>query len=355
MNVSLLALYGDFNKAAGGGIQRYIYELHRNLRAISGSAFRVTKKEYAPAFTTMGTTIAFSFESLMDSFADVDIIHNLLELPFGKPRILRGKSILVGTAHEFASLLQPQLEIDLYEEIKSGLLSFPMIKMAASSILDSDYLIANSSQTREEAIQLGYNRRKAFVVNLGVDSRFSSARRARKPAKGQFVIGTIGTIRKRKGMDLLINASKMLDGRKYRFDIYGNSAIFKYEEFLNFARRKNIVNFKGFADERHIVDVYDGFDAFVYPSRYEGFGLPIMEAKARGLPVILYKYGRIPKEVRRHCFEAEDSEHIAQIVEKLRDNGYNEKKRKKAMEDARSFTWKKTARKTLEVYRKIAS
>ena len=69
--------------------------------------------------------------------------------------------------------------------------------------------------------------------------------------------------------------------------------------------------------------------------------------------MIIYKYGKIPKEVRRYCFEAESPEHMAQIIEELKENGYNEKERKKAIEYARSFTWEKTAKETLEAYEKV--
>ncbi|MDE1834869.1 MAG: glycosyltransferase, partial [Candidatus Micrarchaeota archaeon] len=73
-----------------------------------------------------------------------------------------------------------------------------------------------------------------------------------------------------------------------------------------------------------------------------------------GLPVIINKQGRIPSEVRKYCFEAKDPENMADIIKKLKQNGYNEKDRKKAMEYARSFTWEKEAEQTLEVYEKIA-
>jgi len=65
------------------------------------------------------------------------------------------------------------------------------------------------------------------------------------------------------------------------------------------------------------------------------------------------RYIKIPKEVRKYSFEAESPEHMAQIIEELKENGYNEKERKKAMEYARSFTWEKTAKETLNVYKKV--
>jgi alpha-1,3-rhamnosyl/mannosyltransferase len=104
--------------------------------------------------------------------------------------------------------------------------------------------------------------------------------------------------------------------------------------------------------EENKVKAYDSFDAFAFPSMYEGLGHPILEAKARGLLVILYKYGKIPKEVRRYCFEAESPEHMAQIIENLNENGYNKKLQRKATEYARSFTWERCAKETLIVYKR---
>jgi glycosyltransferase involved in cell wall biosynthesis len=109
----------------------------------------------------------------------------------------------------------------------------------------------------------------------------------------------------------------------------------------------------GFAPENKKISIYDSFNCFVFPSHYEGFGIPILEAQARGLPVIIYKYGKIPKEVRKYCFEAENPEHMAQIINSIRINGYNEKQQKKATEYARSFTWERCAKGTLDVYRMV--
>ncbi|MEM0147928.1 MAG: glycosyltransferase family 4 protein, partial [Candidatus Micrarchaeaceae archaeon] len=119
------------------------------------------------------------------------------------------------------------------------------------------------------------------------------------------------------------------------------------------AKSDKRINFMGYAPGDKIIDIYDSFDVFTFPTYYESFGLPILEAQSRGLPVIIYKHGKIPKEVRKYCFEAESPEHMAQIIENLKENGYNEKLRKKAMEYARSFTWERTAKETLKVYKKV--
>ena len=134
--------------------------------------------------------------------------------------------------------------------------------------------------------------------------------------------------------------------------VYGKFG-YNRDKIIEIAKEDKRIKFLGFAPEDKLVSIYDSFDALVFPSYYEGFGIPIIEAQARGLPVIIYKYGKIPKEVRKYCFEAESPEHMAQIIEDLKENGYNEKLRRKAMGYARSFTWEKCAYNTIIVYKQV--
>ncbi len=162
----------------------------------------------------------------------------------------------------------------------------------------------------------------------------------------------MGLVGENKNVSFAISAMNRLNNSKYIFEIWGKPE-YNYNKILAAARNKANIYFMGFAPEDKIVSIYDSFDVFVHPTLYEGFGLPILEAQARGLPVIIYKYGKIPKEVRKYCFEAESPEHMAQIIENIKENGYNEKSRNKATTYARSFTWKKTAKETLRAYETI--
>ena len=91
----------------------------------------------------------------------------------------------------------------------------------------------------------------------------------------------------------------------------------------------------------------------VFPSMYEGFDLPILEAQARGLPVIIYKKGGISKEIRKYCLGARGEKHMAGIIGDLRRNGYDIRIKKKTMEYVRSFTWAKCAQKTSKSYMEL--
>ena len=102
------------------------------------------------------------------------------------------------------------------------------------------------------------------------------------------------------------------------------------------------------------LSIYDSFDVFLFPSIFEGFGIPIIEAKARGLPVILFKNGHISPELREYCFEAKSAAHMAEIVQDIKDNGYDPKMRKRAVESASKFTMERMGKSILDAYQSIA-
>ena len=345
MKVALLGLEGDFSPNRGAGIQRYMFELYKNLIKLDKNIKKIEFKR----LRYIGDGNSFILQTLFANFSDYKIIHNLMPITFLKPRILY-KGILITTVHDFQPILFPQFTFAHGAAFKDKMWLEFVIKPGFKSALSSDYLICNSSQTKEEAVKLGFDKNRLFVVNLGIDERFITPIYQKK-YKDKFIVGYLGAMRKRKNLEFGIKAANAIKSKDIFFDIWGKKE-FEYEYLVSISKNKNI-NFKGFAPEERIVDIYDSFDAFIFPSYHEGEGLPILEAQSRGIPVIIYKYGKIPKEVRKYCFEAESPEHMAQIIENLKENGYNEKLKKKATAYARSFTWEKCAKETLKVYKKV--
>ena len=345
MRIGLLGVEGHFSKDSGFGIERYMYELYHSMKAIKNRDFSVSKVELKK-LPIIGSGLSFDLISRYRDFSEFDILHNIMPLKFSKPKALR-KNILITTAHDFQPILYPEFMFESKPRFKDKLWFELVIKPGLESTLESDYISANSTQTREEAIKLGFNKSRIFVINHGIDKRFMQPIKA-KTNKDKFIVGYIGAMRKRKNLGFEIKAANTIKNKNIIFDIWGKKE-FEYEYLASISKNKNI-NFNGFAPEKNLINIYDSFDAFIFPSYHEGEGLPILEAQARGLPVIIYKYGKIPKEVRKYCFEAESPEHMAQIIKDIKENGYNEKLRKKATEYARSFTWEKTAKETLEVY-----
>jgi len=326
--------------------ERYIPELYSNLIKIAkGSVdnLSITKLPF------IGRAFSITLKSMLKSFDNYDIIHNISQDPlflFNK-----GSAKLVTTVH----LSPGQLDVQA-TNFKHKLWLNSVIKLSYTSMKTADYLIANSTQTKEDIKKyLGVKSNRIFVTLLGIDNRYLTKTKTQNNKNYKFKVGYLGALVPGKNVLFAINAFKHVDLNDLAFDVYGAATDENYyKQLLDSASRCKNLQFKGYAPENQIVNIYDGFNIFVFPTLYESFGLPIIEAQARGLPVIIYKYGKIPKEVRKYCFEAENPDHMAQIIKDLKENGYNEKRRKKTTEYARSFTWEKCAKETLKIYRRIS-
>lgn len=366
IKVVMPGVRGEFSSSVGSGIPKYMYEMYNRMKSLD--SLSVEKLEYPrmPLSRKLPFLNAASFRlnAYLTDFDKYDIVHNLnsgATLPISKIK----KPVVITTINDFMPFLSPEsmLSVPQIEGIGSSakrlvlksalVLSYQATSEGLRSALKSDFLIANSTQTKEEAIKFGYDKRKIFVTWIGLDERyFSATKKEPKSSKHGFTVGYIGALGYRRNMNLAIKAFRSVRGDNVRFRIWGDRTLESHEldEEANKDRR---VQFMGFAPEEKIIDIFDSFDAFIFPSLYEGFGRPIIEAQSRGLPVIVYRNGKIPEEVRKYCFEAEDEEHMAQIIEELKENGYDDKRRKKATEYARSFTWEQTIQKTLEAYKKV--
>jgi len=355
MKVAFLGIEGSFNKDSGRGPYIHNFQLYEHLKRMRAniSIDKITIK--VPNFLGGGTSftgnyLSFAISNLFRDFRKYDIIHNLF---YYSPIILKSKAPLLTTVHDGREIIfDKRYKTDVifdkrYKTDVNGLIYKRMVKFVGTQNLNSDYLLVPSMQTKEELTNLGFSSSKIFITPHGIDRAFISTRIRYKNQTKNLIVGYLGSFNPNKNVQFLIKAANKIDNNYIKFDIWGAGP--EFEHLRKESKNKNIL-FRGFAPEDKKVEIYDSFDVFVFPSLYEGFGIPIIEAQARGLPVIIYKYGKIPKEVRRYCFEAESPEHMAQIIEQLKENGYKEKDRKKAMEYARSFTWEKTARETLKVY-----
>jgi glycosyltransferase involved in cell wall biosynthesis len=347
MKVGLVVYRGetkDFS-STGSNFYRYPHELYERTRHIHGLTVERIEN-YVPI---LGRGMSLMFGMALKDIGSYDIIHNLDVAPVFPLR--RGKSIFVSTAHDFQFIFDRETNKSLRGRTRDLLWSEVILRLSARSLLSSDYLIAVSSLTKKDAIKLGYDKNKVFVVNLGVDERFFSPKPANRTGT-DFVVGYLGVFAPRKDVPFAIRAFNKIDGKRFRFRIWGKKS-YDYEVAVKAADGNRAIEFMGFAPDNKIVQIYDSLDAFVSPTTYEGFGIPIIEAMSRGLPVIIRKESKIPDEVRKYCFEAEDEVHMAQIIKNLKVNGYNDKLRREATAYARGFTWQRNAEQTIKAYKEI--
>jgi glycosyltransferase involved in cell wall biosynthesis len=109
----------------------------------------------------------------------------------------------------------------------------------------------------------------------------------------------------------------------------------------------------GYVPDEDLPALFAGAQVFVYPSLYEGFGLPILEAMASGCPVVTSNASSMPEVAGKASVlvNPEKVEDIARGIQKALEN--REELIKKGKARAREFSWEKTARETLKVYQEV--
>jgi glycosyltransferase involved in cell wall biosynthesis len=107
---------------------------------------------------------------------------------------------------------------------------------------------------------------------------------------------------------------------------------------------------RGYVTKRELAALYRGASALLLPSRYEGFGLPVLEAMASGTPVVAAPEPALREVAGDAAVYAEPSELAAAVRRALAER---ERLRAAGLERARAFSWEETARRTLAVYREV--
>ncbi|MDE1811151.1 MAG: glycosyltransferase [Candidatus Micrarchaeota archaeon] len=354
MKVCMFSLKGNFDKNLGQGVQRMMHEMRRNIGALmDNGADRLDVIELGFGKGLMARKISFTLASALHDFGGYDIIHSPAPIIWNPTR--RGRAKMVTTLPELALIERDSpFAIALANSKtmpKESSFDRFIQRNVRRQLLKSDYVICVSNQVRDEAVQIGCDPKRLFVVHVGIDERFVETQLPNAEHEC-FTVGYLGGMITRKNVGFVINSFKSIKDRDIMLNIYGKKSG-EYENLVKLAGDDKRISFMGFASEDKLVEVYDSFDVMIYPVLYAGFDMEIIEAQSRGVPVILYKKATITEEARKYCFEAEDEAHAARIVLDIKNNGYDPKRRKEAMAYARSFTWKSNAEKTVAIYRKI--
>ncbi len=130
-----------------------------------------------------------------------------------------------------------------------------------------------------------------------------------------------------------------------------------FSEKLNLKKDLDVV-FTNFISEEDLIGLYSSAVFFLYPSRYEGFGIPLLEAMACGTPVITSKISSMPEIAGEAAIfiDPDDEESILQAMLHLwNDKGARETLIKQGVERSKIFSWEKAAKGTLEVYGRLGA
>ena len=223
---------------------------------------------------------------------------------------------------------------------------------------ECDRVIVDSRTTKDDLVRLlGFNEKRIRVVYLGVDKlKVQSAKL--KVKEGNYFL-YIGTLQPRKNLLRLIRAFGEIRDREGVKLVIGGKKGWLYEEIFEEVKRLNLqdkVIFKGFVSEEEKISLMQNALAFVYPSLYEGFGMPVLEAMSAGCPVITSNISSLPEVAGKAALlvNPHKTEEIVSAMKKVMiDSALRRELSEKGRKQANKFTWKKTAQETLKVYQEL--
>ena len=300
---------------------------------------------------------------IKNTIPEYDLYH--LVNPNPTPILLKSntikKNLFIVTCLDLLRYANPQSKLDHL----AGRYIYP-------SLRNVDKVISISEFTKRELIKyVGVCEENIRIVYLGLDHKIYKPVSENRAILQKFglpedvkVILYVGSELPRKNLPTLIKAFGEL--RKQ----YGNVKLIKVGNAHSSHGRKklmklinelgldNDVIFTGVVPEGELPQLYNAADLYVYPSIYEGFGMPILEAMACGCPVIISKAAALP-EVAGDAAIAVDLYDIDAWVKAmysmLTDDSLKNQMIGKGLERAKIFSWDKTARETTKVYEEVLS
>jgi glycosyltransferase involved in cell wall biosynthesis len=236
---------------------------------------------------------------------------------------LRTRVPSVVTLHDFTSITMPGRH-----RLKT-ILSFNLV--IGRSLEQATRIACVSRAVADEAMRgFGISSRDLEIVPNGVDEFFSPG-----GEEGDYILFA-GTLEPRKGLDELLEAWRSLSPRP-RLVLCGDAG------WKTRIPDDEGIELTGYVTRERLRALYRGARVFVYPSRYEGFGIPPLEAMACGAPVIATRTGAIPEFAEGAAVLIERGGLREALVRVLADSALRRELRAKGPERARLWTWDRGA------------
>lgn len=330
------------------GVGHYTQELARNLAVVAPSD-SFTFIERRGLLKWRWWSLGLPLQLLKNS---IDLFHGTnYEIPF----IWSGPTVV--TIHDLSLLLYPEThEPHLVQRARRRL---PVMAKSASRIITPSSSIKtdvceafglhpDKVVVTPEAPREVFKRREdpELLKRLGIDREF---------------ILFVGTIEPRKNLRRLVDAFAQLlrnTSLSPKLVIAGGQG-WLMDDFAASIKQQRLddrVRLAGYLEDEDLCALYSACSAFVYPSLYEGFGLPPLEAMACGAPVITSRISSLMETVgsAARLVDPNDTDDLARaMIEMLSHDHVREHYAELGQHQIKKFSWEKTALKTLDVYRAL--
>ncbi len=276
----------------------------------------------------------------------LDMTHspNPLYIPGGKKKII--------TVHDLSFMDSPDLAMPDATRYFS--------KRIGRSIKKADAIIAVSEFTRSRIKEIfGKNAyEKTSVIYHGSDINEVTEKKPSFEVPKKYFLFT-GTIEPRKNLAVLIRGFalvlKELKGIKLILAGKEGSQASEIRRLISVLKLEENITITGYIPREELKYLYVHADSLVFPSHYEGFGLPVLEAAFSGIPSIVSDI-EVLREIFKEYpvyFDKDDPESLTKALILISsDNKLRDKKKREGIETGKKFSWEKAAKQTLELYDK---
>jgi glycosyltransferase involved in cell wall biosynthesis len=273
----------------------------------------------------------------------IDVLHATVNI---SPLLLAPPTVV--TIHDLAFLKFPEA----FRRPKQVYLR----TLVGASIRKAAAIITPSAATRQDIVETyGVSPERVEVIHHGVDEHYRFDPELPRPFEPPFIL-CVGTIEPRKNIPVLLQAFAELKTMGYpqKLALLGAPG-WKYDDVyttIDHLALSGEVTVRGFVDD--LLPWYNHADLFVFPSMYEGFGLPPLEAMACGTPVVLSSAGSL-REVAGDAASLVEPSNVGDFLVAMRavldDPARRQQMSQAGMAQAGRFSWNDTARRTADVYR----
>jgi glycosyltransferase involved in cell wall biosynthesis len=282
--------------------------------------------------------------------AGVDLVHSL-----ASTAPLHGRFRRVVTIHDLIYARFP--------EAHSGMRGKGMRVLVPWAARRSERVIADSQSTRDDLVRLlGMDPERIDVVPLGLGALRRQTPMAEREVRARFDLGerrivlSLSAMRPHKNLARLIGALARIPADSRPLLVLPGYQTWHEGELRERAASAGVaadVRFPGWVSGAELEGLWAIADCFVFPSLYEGFGLPVLEAMARGVPVACSNAASLPEVAGDAAllFDPNDEPAItAALLRLLQDSALRERMRSRGLIRAGEFTWERAARLTLASY-----
>ena len=360
--------YQIFVRQMYGGVSRYAYELAVELATACGQEVAVISPLYINRYLANARPELKVIGVPVPRLPKTGRIYHAISSLLSWPAIRYFHPDIVHETYYSARRMAPKsakVVLTVYDMIhekfnKHFSLDDPTSREKILAVGRADHIICISEQTRQDLIEMmGVDPAKTSVVHLGftLTSQSDLAQKAEKPARPFLLY--VGNRGGHKNFDGLVKAYAASTQLRNDFDLvcFGGGRYTSNEKDLfqrNGLSLECVRQVSG--DDATLTGYYKVASAFVYPSLYEGFGIPPLEAMNFNCPVVCSNVSSIPEVVGNaaEMFNPNDPESIRMAIERVMGG---ETLRAtlitRGQERIKHFSWERCAQETLDVYRRV--